>query len=107
MVIKIFAVWDAKASFYGTPFCDQNENSAIRNFSDAVRDGSNPNNLWNKHPEDFSLYCIGEFDNTCGEIIPQTPRALITASALQELYNEKQIGDELRVLKNPKGFESA
>lgn len=85
MLIKIFSVFDSKAAFFGQPFCDQNEGSAIRNFSDAVNDGSNPNNLWHKHPEDFSLFNIGEFDNETGELIPSLPKSLLTASAISSL----------------------
>lgn len=83
MIIKLFAVFDSKAALFGQPFSDQQEGSAIRNFSDAVNDGSNPNNLWNKHPEDFSLFQIGEFDNNSGELIPIIPKSLVTASALR------------------------
>lgn len=85
MIIKLFAVFDSKAALFGQPFSDQQEGSAIRNFSDAVNDSSNPNNLWNKHPEDFSLFQIGEFDNNSGELIPCVPKSLVTASALRSI----------------------
>lgn len=107
MNLKIYAVFDSKAAFFGTPYFDQNDGSAIRNFSDAVNDGSNPNNMWNKHPEDFSLYFLGEYENTTGEIIPSLPKSLVTASAIKELKYEKQIGDELRVLTNSESKQSA
>lgn len=85
MVIKLFAVFDAKAAFFGQPFSDQQEGSAIRSFADAVNDSSNPANMWNKHPEDFSLFQIGEFDNNSGELIPVIPKSLVTASALRSI----------------------
>lgn len=124
MNLKLFAVWDSKANFFGTPFSDQSESSAIRNFSDAVNDGSNPNNMWHKHPEDFSLFYLGDFDTNSGEILPNLPKNLITASALKALdysdgsnaikihdrngeSSEKQISDELRVLKNSEGIKSS
>lgn len=83
MIIKLFAVFDSKAALFGQPFSDQQEGSAIRNFSDAVNDASNPNNMWNRHPEDFSLFQVGEFDNNSGELIPTVPKSLVTASALR------------------------
>lgn len=91
MITKIFSVFDSKASYFGRPFDDQSDSSAIRNFSDAVNDGSNPNNLWHKHPEDFSLFQVGEFDNLTGELIPVLPKNLITASAVQSVLNTKEI----------------
>lgn len=85
MIMKIFSVFDSKAAFFGNPFFDQNEGSAIRNFSDAVNDSSNPNNMWHKHPEDFSLFYLGEFDNLVGSFSSDIPRCVLTASALREL----------------------
>lgn len=87
MILKIYAVLDSKVASFGTPFFDQNDSSAIRNFSDAVNDGSNPNNLWHKHPEDFSLYYLGDFDNQNAELIPIIPRSLVTASAIRSIGN--------------------
>lgn len=87
MIVKIYAVFDAKAAFFGQPFFGQNDGSAIRDFSDAVNDGSNPNNMWHKHPEDFSLFYLGDFDNLSGEITPILPRSLVTAAALRSLKN--------------------
>lgn len=82
MKMKVFSVLDAKAGFYGQPYFEQQEASAIRAFGDAVNDSSNPNNQWNKHPEDFSLYLIGEYDNETGEIFPVKLEALVNASSL-------------------------
>lgn len=87
MILKIFAVFDSKMAQFGQPFFDQNEGSAIRNFSDAVNDGSNPHNMWHKHPEDFSLFYLGDFASDNGELVPILPRSLVTASALFSLKN--------------------
>lgn len=89
MKLKVFSVFDSKAAYFGQPFFDQSENSAIRNFADAVNDSSNPNNMWNKHPEDFSLFNIGEFDNETGQIEKQLPLSVITASAIKSINQEK------------------
>lgn len=80
---KVYSVFDSKAALFGRPFYDQQDASAIRNFADAVNDGSNPSNMWNKHPEDFSLFLIGEFDDESGKLIPCLPQSLVTASALR------------------------
>lgn len=85
MILKLFSVLDSKAGVFGNPFVDQRESSAIRQFADAVNDGSNPNNLWHKHPEDFSLYLVGEFDIDTGEVRPVMLKNLVTASAVTSI----------------------
>lgn len=91
MITKVFSVFDAKSAAFGVPFTDQSEASATRNFGDAVKDGSNPNNMWHKHPEDFSLFQVGEFDMSSGELLPCIPKSLITASAIQSLNGQLEL----------------
>jgi len=79
---KVYAVLDSKGGFFGLPWVERGHSLAIRGFSDAVKDSSNPNNLWNKHPEDYTLYCIGEYDQVLGKLSPlDKPSAVVTASA--------------------------
>lgn len=82
MIIGVYCVFDAKAGIFGTPFCQHSDGLAIRDFTDAVNDGSNPNNMWHKHPEDFSLFKVGEYDQKTGELLPSLPSSLVTASSL-------------------------
>lgn len=85
MKLKMFAVLDAKVGFFGNPFVEHREESALRAFSDAVNDGSNPNNQWYRHPEDFALYEIGEYESETAVIEPLSKmRCLVTASALKK-----------------------
>lgn len=85
MRTKMFAFFDSKAAFFSNPYFDQREASAVRAFSDAVNDCSNPNNMLNKHPEDYSLFYLGEFDNETGAIDIVRPTNLVTASAVRTL----------------------
>lgn len=86
MILKIFSVFDSKAAFFGNPFVDQREASAIRAFRDAVNK-PDENNGFFRHPEDYSLFLLGVFDNETGEIECGKPLNLITASAIKELNN--------------------
>lgn len=83
MKLLIYTVLDSKAAFFGNPWCAEREAAAIRSFSDAVNDGSNPNNQWFKHPEDFTLYHLGEYDNETATFDVCPPRAVVTASAMR------------------------
>lgn len=92
MKLQIFSAYDAKACTFGNPWYDQTDGAAIRNFADAVNDNSNPNNLWAKHPEDFSLFHLGEFDNNTCTFTLITPVSLVTGSALRKLsFNTNDI----------------
>lgn len=98
MIMKMYSVFDSKLAVFGRPWFSQRDAAAIREFSDAVNDGSNPNNQWFRHPEDFSLFSIGEFDDENAELIPQNPVNLVTASALKQL----DVFKELPVLNDVK-----
>lgn len=80
MKVKVFAVLDAKLGSFSQPFFSMSQAAGIRAFSDSVNDASNPNNQWHNHPEDFTLYMLGEYDDLTATLIPELPVALITAS---------------------------
>ncbi len=75
MIYKIFSVWDAKTEAYMQPFFSPTIGSGIRAFTDA---SSDPNSMLAKHPADFHLQCIGEFDDSTGTLIDENPTALGT-----------------------------
>lgn len=83
MMLRVYSVFDAKLASFGRPWYEMTDASAIRVFSDAVNDGSNPANQWHKHPEDFSLFYLGDFTDDDGGIRPQVPPvSLVSASAI-------------------------
>lgn len=85
MKLSMFAVLDAKVGFFGNPFCEHKEESALRAFADAVNDGSNPNNQWHRHPEDFALYKIADYDSETATITSlKSLKCLASASALKK-----------------------
>jgi len=77
MIQKIFAIRDIKAGNYATPFFMPSNGLAIRAFSDLVSD---PKTTINRHPDDFQLFVIGEYDDNSGEIISTKPEFLSNAS---------------------------
>lgn len=60
MIHKIFTVFDCKAEAYLPPFLLHAKGQAIRAFTDMAND---PNHVFNKHPEDYTLFELGEFDD--------------------------------------------
>jgi hypothetical protein len=65
MITKVFSVYDVKAGFYGQPFFSPNKETALRSFGDACKDEKS---MVHKHPSDFVLFEVGEFDDIIGEV---------------------------------------
>lgn len=61
----IFSVYDEKAQTYSTPVFLPHKGLAVREFSDVVKD---KNSALAKHPDDYKMMCLGEFDNVSGFI---------------------------------------
>lgn len=68
MKLEIYTIYDSKAEQYGRPFYQQNHAEAIRSVTDLVND---PNTTVGRHPEDFTLFHIGEFDGDNGGLLPR------------------------------------
>lgn len=77
MIQKIYAIRDIKAAHYGIPFFLPSNGIAIRSFSDLAND---PKTTINKHPDDFQLFVIGEYDDNSGELVSLKPEFLSNAS---------------------------
>lgn len=83
MKTNVYSVFDSKAAVYGTPFFMPNDNMAIRAFSDLV---NGPENMISKHPEDFSLFVVGTFDDQLAKLEGRiAPLNLVTASSLKRV----------------------
>lgn len=68
--ILIFSVFDKKAVAYLAPFYFPQKGQAIRAFEDSIND---PQSTFNKHPEDYALFELGQFDDTSGVITSKNP----------------------------------
>lgn len=63
MKILLFSVYDSAAKAFLEPFHSQTVETAIRAFREVVnREGHS----FNKFPEDYSLFAVGEFDQAKG-----------------------------------------
>ncbi len=79
MMLLMYTVFDVKSASYGRPFFLQNDAMAIRSFSDIANDQGT---MIYRHAEDFSLLCVGTFDDAVGVIKPETHRPISSAAAL-------------------------
>lgn len=83
----IFSIYDQKAKAYLTPFFAVTEGLAIRMFSGTI---NTEDNYISKNPEDFTLYKIGEFDDSNGTITPCDPEALTNGLRMKEAKIAKE-----------------
>lgn len=77
MMLNVYAIYDTAISAYSQPFYSHTNGSALRAFSDHVND---PNSNVNKHPQDYSLFHLGSFDDQTGALSPVTPSRIGTAT---------------------------
>jgi len=74
MIFKIFSVFDSKAETFNTPMFLAAKGQAIRAFDDQAN--MEESEIY-KHPEDYTLFCLGEYDSDTGKIEPlKTPESL-------------------------------
>jgi len=71
MRVKAYTIYDTKSLTYSNPFYAPTHGAAIRIVTDATQDN---NSQLARHPADFILYCVGEFDDNSGIFMPIDPR---------------------------------
>jgi hypothetical protein len=64
MVKKVFTVFDEKSEAYLQPFFLDTLGQATRAITDCVNDN---NHQFGRHPSDYTLFQLGEFDDILGE----------------------------------------
>lgn len=64
MMTKVFAIYDCKVEAFMAPFMMQAVGQAIRAVQDAASD---PKTQFHKHPADFTLFHIANFNEATGE----------------------------------------
>lgn len=63
MKLQVYAVYDSAVGAYMAPFYARQKGEAIRGFTDLANDEKT--NVA-RHPSQFSLFFLGEFDDTNG-----------------------------------------
>lgn len=77
MLLKIYSIYDVKAGAYLQPMFFKSTPEALRAFGDACND---PESVFFKHAEDYSLYELGQYNDSSGQFIPmKEPYSLMSA----------------------------
>ncbi|QCQ84743.1 nonstructural protein [Blackfly microvirus SF02] len=75
MLLNAYSLHDQKALNYSPPFFCNAHGQAVRMVMDLVGD---PNTMPGRHPADFVLYCVGQWDDVAGILLPAEHREHIT-----------------------------
>jgi len=79
---EILSAYDSKAAVFCTPFFAPLVAIALRAFAGAV---NKPGSTIYDHPEDFTLYHMGEFEDSTGEFtMKKQPVPLAVAASLKK-----------------------
>lgn len=79
-VYTFVAVYDQGVQAFMRPWFVRTKGEAIRIFTDETNRKGGENNALSTHPEDYSLYFLGTWDDTSGKIEqPEIPEKLIEA----------------------------
>lgn len=70
MILKAYSLFDNKALQYHPPFYASTDAAAIRAVRDLVDD---PNTSVGRHPKDYTLYNVGQYDDSNGLFMAQQP----------------------------------
>ena len=86
MKVNLYAVLDKASLVYDGPVPAQTDAVALRNFTNmALQD----NNAIGKNPECFSLWRVGSWDDSVGEVIPEIKECLAHAVDMRnQSYHE-------------------
>lgn len=84
---KIFTVHDAKAKAYLPPFYMPEVGMATRAITDCVNSNDHQ---FSKHPADYSLFQIGEFDDASGRIETCSPEYICNGVDVLDPEKPKQ-----------------
>ena len=76
MRLNVYTIFDSAAGAYMRPFFAQSDGQALRGFTDISCDAEHD---IGKHPEDYSLYRIGTFDDQKAKLDPEDRQCLATA----------------------------
>jgi len=65
MKLNAYTIYDTASGTYMRPFFSQADGQAVRGFKDIATDADHE---VGKHPEDYTLYRVGAFNDTTGKL---------------------------------------
>jgi len=89
MKLNAYTIYDVASGVYMRPFFSQADGQAVRGFKDIACDAEHE---IGKHPEDYTLYRIGAFNDTTGKMEGEELEKL--ATALEMVSSSRQVNQD-------------
>lgn len=87
MLLNVFSIYDEKAQTYNTPQYLVHRGEAIRMLQSTL---DNKDSMIAKYASDFTLYCLGTFDDNTGKFVGKSePEFVVRATELLNKREEK------------------
>lgn len=84
---RLYSIFDEKSETFTAPFVARNDKDGSRILTDMLIYGGD--NLMARHPEDYILYCLGDFDIRTGKILGyELIKRIVSCSELLEVYKK-------------------
>jgi len=74
MKLNVYAVYDGKVGLFAKPMFLRSDGEALRPFMMQCENEETPLNKW---PEDYTLHRLGTYSEETGEMITESPPALV------------------------------
>lgn len=99
MIIRAYAIFDRKSLAYFPPFYAPTDGAAVRSLGDLVSD---VNNNVGRHPNDFVLFYVGDYDDSKGALLPVSPvvHVIDAINLVQAMQSEIPFPDGLTSPRN-------
>ena len=94
MKTYIFTIHDSKANAYLPPFFLPEKGMATRTFMDCV---NSEGHQFAAHPYDYTLFCLGTFDNITAKMYAETPQSLGNGVEFVKLTPDKENGEAQQI----------
>lgn len=76
-IVKMFSIFDVKASSFSPPLCFHTVGLAVRYFGDECQ---RSDSMIARHPQDYDLREVGTFDTDSGGISSTVPKSVTKGS---------------------------
>lgn len=74
MKLKVVSVYDSAVQAFMRPIFVAAVGAAVRSFTDEM---NRPESEMHRHPQDYVLYELGEFDDSDGSMVSITPPKML------------------------------
>jgi len=92
VIHNVYSIYDIKALAFLQPFFSLNDRTACRAVGAVVNDAGT---LLAKHPEDFVLFHVGEYEDTKGLLSGKpVPTQVCMVAVLRDSSNVKEVSSE-------------